>query len=417
MKSFKGKMLQGKYLLQESIGEGNFGAVFKSQQYFLSVPIRRVAVKVSKHTEIDIEKAKEIFAEVFTLAEAMDELTDTEARSHLVHIYDVGILPEESNRMFVVMEYVNGTNLARQFESFDHQIPENLLLKWVRQICCALKGLHMLIPPLIHRDLKPDNILLGIDLNVMVVDFGLSARLLHLGYVPNTVGTVTFMAPETSMGESVPASDIYSIGIMMYQGLTGQLPFSHLIPPLNLPNALRSDWLYEQKSIVRPAPPSSLNNTVTPQLDALVLRCLEFNPSKRFFNAGELLKALDELYNPPPDVPEDVAALNEGRCLKDSGDLNGARSSFEQGLKAASRSKETRFALLRELGENLVALQEYQTAAVRLVDAWKLTENSAILRSRKERFLLLGEIEDAYQKSGNRYNTNKYEKLKSEEMR
>lgn len=419
MKSFEGKTLRGSYLLEKYLGGGNFGAVFKSQQYFLGIPVRRVAVKVGKHTGIDIDKDKDkdIINEAFLLAKAMDEMTDAEARSHLVHVYDVGILPEETNRAFLVTEFVQGTDLAAQLESY-HRVPVGLLLKWVRQICRALQGLHTLVPPTLHRDLKPDNILLGIDRNVRIVDFGLAAKLLHHGYVPGVAGTITYMAPETSYGEgeSVPASDVYSVGLILYEGLTGQLPFAHLIPPLDLPEALHSDWLYKQKRPIRPTPPSSLNNTVTRELDAAVLRCLEFNPSKRFRHAGKLLEALDLASAPPPDPP-DVVAMDEGHHLKTTGSLDGARLSFERGLSAPSSSKETRFALLRELGEVLAMLEEYKAAGAQLVEAWELVRNTAILRTREERAELLEQIEDAYRQVPNPFQANRYKDLKDNERR
>ena len=77
------------------IGEGGFGGVFWSEQQFLGLPVRQVAVKLSKQTGIDTSVARDIFADAFLLAQAMDEMTDVEARSHLVQIYDLGILPEE----------------------------------------------------------------------------------------------------------------------------------------------------------------------------------------------------------------------------------------------------------------------------------------------------------------------------------
>jgi eukaryotic-like serine/threonine-protein kinase len=415
MKSFEGKpILQGKYLLEEYKGGGNFGAIFRSWQKILGVKARRVAVKISKDTGFDIENARETFADVFMLAEAMDEMTDVEARSHLVHIYDAGILPEEGNRMYVVMEYVQGTNLDHEFRSY-RQVPADLLLKWMRQICCTLKGLHTLVPPLIHRDLKPDNILLGSDKNIRVVDFGLAARLIYEGYVPGSIGPIKYMAPETLKGESVPASDVYTLGLLMYEGLTGQLPLGHLIPPRDLPQALYCDWLCKQMSAIVPSKPSTLNNTVKPQLDELVLRCLKFNPSERFHNAGELLKALNSIYDgsPPPD---DERALNEGRKLRSSGDLSGARSSFEKGLDAASSSKEIRFALMHELGQVLIELKEYREAAKWLEEAWKLARNGAVLRKLQERIDLLNEITDAYLLSGNKYKEKCFRDLASREL-
>lgn len=409
MRSFEGKILQEKYFLRNYIGQGNFGAVFKSEQYLLGIPIRRVAVKLSKQAGLNADTVKDILAEVFHLARAMDEMTDSEARQYLVHVFDAGIASEADDRGFFVMEYVQGTTLAEQFESYK-RVPVNLLMKWMKQVCCAMRGLHSLVPPIIHRDLKPDNIRLGIDRNIRVIDFGIAAKLLKFGYVPGVAGTATYMAPETIKGESTPASDVYTMGLIIYEGLTGQLPFKQLIPPSDLPKALQNDWIYEQKSIIRLSPPSALNNNITPELSKLVLRCLEFNTSNRFRDAGELLEALEALdtvkLNPP-----DVIALDEGRHIKSTGDLKGARQSLEYGLDAQSSSKETRYALLRELGEVCMTLRDYKTAAERFVTAWNLVENTAILRTIKERVELLERIVEVYGIIKNTYMVNRYEEI------
>jgi serine/threonine protein kinase len=291
LRSFEGKILRESYLLQKYIGEGVFGAVFKSEQSFLGVPARRVAVKLSKHSGISINTARIIFADAFLLAQIMDQMMDAQARSRLVHVYDMGILPEEDHRAFIVMEYIQGTTLTQQFALF-RRVPAVLLLKWAQQLCHALADLHRLVPPILHRDLKPDNILLGLDHTLHIVDFGLAARLLHQGYTPGVVGTLSYMAPETTQGESVPASDVYSLGVILYEGLTGQHPFAHLFPPPDLPAWSHCDWLYRQKSTNRLTPPSFLNNTVSATLDTIVLRCLEFHVHRRYQNAGDLLRDL-----------------------------------------------------------------------------------------------------------------------------
>ncbi|NUO83232.1 hypothetical protein HUU05_24430, partial [candidate division KSB1 bacterium] len=115
MKSFVGMTIRESYLLRDYISQGNFGAVYKSEQQFLGVPVRRVAVKLSKAAQVDLKTAKDIFADAFLLAEAMDEMDDAQARTNLVHVYDVGLIKELDNRMFVVMEYIQGTDLDRQF--------------------------------------------------------------------------------------------------------------------------------------------------------------------------------------------------------------------------------------------------------------------------------------------------------------
>lgn len=296
MQSLLGKTIHDRYVLHELLGEGNFGAVFKGSQLFLGTPVRTVALKVCKHINMDIPTATTIFAEAFLLARALQEMTDPQARQHLVHLYDMGILPEEDNRGFIVMEYIRGTTLAAQFASFG-RIPATLVVQWILQICRALQGLHELIPPILHRDLKPDNILIGLDHVLRVVDFGLAARLMDCGFTEGVTGALSYMAPETMMGESIPASDVFSIGIMLYEGLTSKHPFAHLISALDPFKPVTREWLYKQMHSYHPPAPSSLNNTVPAALDMVVLRCLEFYPNRRYYNAGALLQALTKIHN------------------------------------------------------------------------------------------------------------------------
>jgi len=405
MRSLEGAVLQGRYVLTKLIGEGSFGAVFKSQQQFIGVPIRRVAVKVSRLTGLEVGTARDLFADAFTLAAAFDELRDAPARNHLVHVYDAGIT-DDDGRGFVVMEYIEGTTLQDQFRSFA-RVPAAQLLKWVRQICVALRGLHALPTPLVHRDLKPDNVLLGVDLSVRVVDFGLAARLIAHGFVPGVAGTVDYMAPETAKGVSYPSSDVYSLGLILYEGLTGQLPFAHLCPPLDLPAALHQDWLYDTKRSVRAVPPSRRSNTSTPALDAIVLRCLAFEPFERYRHAGELLEAIDAMDS--GSLPLSQMALMDGRRLRGEGDLAGARRALKRGLASQPEGKQVRFELLRELAHTLAALGEPLLATDPLVKAWELADDSGLLRTRAERAELLNELARLFAGGGNAYQAERYD--------
>jgi len=103
--------------MQKNIGQGNFGVVYLGEQAFFDEPVRRVAIKVCKHPDITPETARKLFRDAFMLAKVMDKMTDTEARSHLVHVYDMGLAPELGNRGYLVMEYIEGTTLYRQFSS------------------------------------------------------------------------------------------------------------------------------------------------------------------------------------------------------------------------------------------------------------------------------------------------------------
>ncbi|MFD7429144.1 serine/threonine-protein kinase [Streptomyces sp. NPDC059818] len=413
LRSFEGRVINDRYLLTKWIGGGAFGAVFLSEQRILGLPVRRVACKISRDAGMTETDAQEKFADILRLAEAMDGMTDSEARRHLVHVYDGGLAHDAGGRAFLVMEFVQGTTLAAQFETL-RTVPAKLLFNWARQICVALRGLHALDQPLLHRDLKPDNVLLGSDLTVRLIDFGLAARLLESGTVPGVAGTLTYMAPETSQGQSVPASDLYSLGVLMYEGLTGRLPFAHLIPPPGMPDTLHGDWLYQQKRASRGvAPPSRLNNTVTRETDAVVLRCLEFDPARRFRSAAELLDALAAAeagaHRPPPGE----SALEQAREQAADGDPAAACRTLRACLDSASEDlpPAVRLALRNELARLLDAQGDAAGAARQLAEAWQLVRDSTLLRTRKERCALLERAADAYRRAGNVFQTAHFEDL------
>jgi len=391
-----GRIIGEKYRLDQFIHEGNFGAVFKSTQFFLGIPIRSVAIKICKHETLDLVKAREVFSDVFVLARTMEEIQDPIIRNRLVQIFDSGTLPEFKNRIYMVMEYVQGTTLAAQFSSF-RQTPANQLMKWVAQIAETVGELHGLMPPLIHRDLKPNNILLDINNNVKIIDFGLAARLLAEGFVPGTLGPVAYMAPETIRGESVPASDVYSLGILMYEGLTSRHPFAELIPPIDVTPPFHQRWLYSMKEKYRPKPPSFFNNTVSKELDRLILKCLEFRPFDRFYDAKELHRAICELENPGDPV----------------GSISDSVEKLKELLNKKDISVEIRFKTLSQLGTLYEDQGDLIQAADYLEQAWDLTKNRAILRTVSDRVQLLERLEEIYEKSGNRFQMKQYQNLKN----
>jgi len=408
-----GQKIADRYVTGRVLGEGNFGIVCEGQQLFFGEPTRRVAIKICKHKGVSPETIRDVFKDAFLLAETMDSLKSAEARSHLVHVFDLGVAPELDDRGYLVMEYVPGTTLAAQFASFG-KVPASQLLKWMRQTCIALAGLHDLSEPVVHRDLKPDNVLLGVDLGVRLIDFGLSARLMSSGIVPGVAGTTTYMAPETSLGKSTRASDVYSVGLMLYEGLTGTLPFSHLVVPPEIPDIAHSSWLYEKKRNLDIAPPSAVNNTVTPELDTIILRCLKFDPLDRFPHAGTLLKALDD---PTSATTGWEATVREVPEMNASGDLQGAREKLEQSLRKGSHSAEGRFRLLSKLGGVLSESGEHTQAAGVYKEAWELVQNTAILKTRQERSEVLQAIADCYRKAGNMFFAKKYQKRAEDEIK
>lgn len=408
---FQGRTVDGRYRIGEFLGAGAFGGVFRGAHTVLGRKLRTVAVKLSKKAGMTAEDVHDVLSESFLLAEAREALKDFDVRRHLVDVYDAGLATELGDRGFVVTEFVEGTTLAAQFTGY-RRVPPTMLLKWATQICRALGGLHTLDPPLLHRDLKPDNVLLGTDLTVRLVDFGLAAKLLDRGGVPGVAGTLDYMAPETSCGESVPASDVYSLGLLLYEGLTGRHPFAHLVPPADLPDRLYPEWLYDQKRVFPAEPPSRWSHTVDKALDALVLRCLEFVPARRCHDGSELLAELERVAAPPTGAE---AALDEAGRYGVEGDRRSAARVLEAALRSPSLSKPEEFRLLRELGEVLLSEGDHAEAARRFVLAWELTRNSTLLRTRAERAALLAQAAGAYEQAGNEFQAHRYRDLSAKE--
>jgi serine/threonine protein kinase len=413
MRMFEGCTVAGAYLLREHLGSGGFGGVFRSDQYVLGVPLRRVALKLSRKTDMSEERTREALADAFLLAEAMDSITDQQSRMHLVHIYDAGIAKELDDRWFLTMEFVSGTTLEDRFASFG-KVPAGQLTRWVTQVCLALRGLHRLARPLLHRDLKPSNVLLGTDQVVRLVDFGLAAEMVQLGHIPGTVGVLDHMSPETATGKSSPASDIYSLGVLAYEGLTGELPFRRLVPPADVPDAIHGEWLSEQKKLYRVGPPSTLNNSVSAQLDEIILTCLAHDPNQRFADAGELYDALHEL-GTDTTSPAD-RAREECRERSAAGDAAGALRAVENALAQGQLTRDERFWLSRDKGEVLDQLGDPAAAAKAFVDAWRLTENTALLRTSTERVELLERVVASFLAAGNSFQAGRYTRRRDAEL-
>lgn len=389
LRALRGRVIGDTYLLRDRIGEGGFGAVFAAEQRMLGVRVRKVAVKLSRRDGMSEETAREQFADALVLAGAMDEMIDAEALRHLVPVYDAGVADDLDGRAYLAMELVNGRSLEAEFRAYPRGLPAPLLLRWAREICVALRGIHTLVPPLVHRDLKPSNVLLSRPgSTVRLVDFGLAGRLIDRGYVPGVAGTHTYMAPETLRGQSVPASDLYTVGLLLYEGLTRRHPFGHLVPPAGMPAELHRDWLYDARRDCLAEPPSAHNNAVTPAVDALVLRCLETAPGRRFRTAAELLEALDEVSRAPGPVPVPTAA-----------------------------SPAERFARLMERADRLTASKEYGPAARTLHEACGMIEHHpTLLPSRRERADLAGQVADAYARDGNEFQAARFRRERDREL-
>jgi serine/threonine protein kinase len=287
-----GQTLQGKYRLVEAVSGGCYGVVFRAEQYFCNRHVRPVAVKITRQTGLTEENAPHFFSDALVLARLLAS-GDHEGRRHLVQIFDMGLLPEHDNRAFMVMEYVDGQPLLAHLQAAGHfSVAAGLRL--LEQACRALALVHS--QGAVHRDIIPSNILVDRRGVVRLVDFGLAAFADNrLGFVPGVDGLVfSYTAPETLMGRSTPASDVYSLGLVMYELFTGGGP--HLRVPWKTEGDGRGDENLNLKMGLRFDRPSMHQNEIRNDyrwLDGLILRCLEPDPTRRFADARQLLAAVE----------------------------------------------------------------------------------------------------------------------------
>ncbi|MFI1729081.1 protein kinase [Streptomyces acidicola] len=289
----------GRYQLRDLLGEGGMASVHLAYD---SVLDRQVAIK-TLHTELGREQA---FRERFRReAQAVAKLTHT----NIVSVFDTGedVLFADGSAPgsggptpYIVMEYVEGRPLGSVLDADVQQygaMPADKALKITADVLAALEISHEM--GLVHRDIKPGNVMMTKRGVVKVMDFGI-ARAMQSGVTSMTqtgmvVGTPQYLSPEQALGRGVDArSDLYSVGIMLFQLSTGRLPFE-----ADSPLAIAYAHVQEE-----PVAPSSINRSLPPAVDALVARALKKNPNERFPSAeamrDECLRVAASLQAAPP---------------------------------------------------------------------------------------------------------------------
>ncbi|MET9571509.1 protein kinase [Streptomyces virginiae] len=278
-----GSLAGGRYQLRDLLGAGGMASVYLAYDSALD---RQVAIK-TLHSDLGREQS---FRERFRReAQAVAKLSHT----NIVSVFDTGegevtfgggrsgdgaVMP------YIVMEYVEGKPLGSVLEADIRQygaMPADKALKVTADVLAALETSHEM--GLVHRDIKPGNVMVNKRGVVKVMDFGI-ARAMQSGVTSMTqtgmvVGTPQYLSPEQALGRGVDArSDLYSVGIMLFQLLTGRIPFD-----ADSPLAIAYAHVQEE-----PVAPSSINRSVTPAMDALVARALKKNPNERFPTAAAM---------------------------------------------------------------------------------------------------------------------------------
>jgi eukaryotic-like serine/threonine-protein kinase len=254
------------YRIIEKLGEGGMGVVYKAQDTNLD---RFVALKfLPPHVAASTDDKARFLQE----AKAVASL----AHPNICTIYSV---EEEGGKAFIVMEFVDGKTL----KDMDQNIPLKQAVEIGTQVADGLAAAHE--KGIIHRDIKPDNIMIRKDGRVQIMDFGLAklrgvSRLTKEG---TTVGTAGYMSPEQVQGHEVDhRTDIFSLGVVLYEMFAGESPFK---------GVHETAIIYEIVN-VDPAPLSAIKPDTDPQLDAIVLECLEKEPAERYQSVAEVAKEL-----------------------------------------------------------------------------------------------------------------------------
>ncbi|MFB3739284.1 MAG: Stk1 family PASTA domain-containing Ser/Thr kinase, partial [Candidatus Velamenicoccus archaeovorus] len=282
-------LLAGRYRVEEELGRGGMAKVFKGTDQVLGRP---VAIKVlSPHFAEDLNFVARFRRE----AQAAARLN----HPNLVGVYDTG---SDDGVHYIVMEYVDAKTLADYLAGGGRIMPDRAI-ELAEAVCRALSVAHT--HGVIHRDVKPANIMVTPRGEVKVTDFGI-ARMTEGGdtvaQTAAVLGTASYLSPEQARGEPVdPRTDIYSLGVVLYEMVTGQPPFSG-----DTPVAVASKHVLEQ-----PKPPSKLNADVPPALDAVIMKALAKNRANRYQTAEEMRQDLERVrlgqpVGATPLLPEEV---------------------------------------------------------------------------------------------------------------
>src|SRR5919204_894049 len=280
-------VISGRYQLGDRLGSGGMSTVYKATDRVLE---RTVAVKIlAEHLSDDEKFVARFRREALAVAKLI--------HPNIVQVYDTGV---DDGRHYIVMEYVEGRSGAQLLQSRGRLDAETAVEIGV-QACAGLEYAHR--QGIIHRDVKPGNLMViggpaahhnaaatahdpptG-EMTVKLTDFGIAraAEQTRLTQVGSVVGTAAYLAPEQARGEeATPASDVYALGVVIYQLLTGRLPYDG--------SSLAE--LAIRRENERPLPPSSYDDSVPETLSTAVLRSLEGDPALRYTTARELANAL-----------------------------------------------------------------------------------------------------------------------------
>lgn len=271
-----GQILHNRYRIEKLLGQGGMGAVYRARDINLDIP---VAIKENLDASTNAQKQFEREARILARL----------SHPHLPRVTDHFFISGQGQ--YLVMDYVEGEDLGAMLQRLG-ALPEPQVLTWIMQICDALAYLHSQPAPIIHRDIKPNNIKIRTDGKAMLVDFGIAK--VYDPQLATTMGakavTPGYSPPEQyGMGHTDARSDVYALGATLYHLLTGQ------VPPESVQRLVGQGQM---------PPPRQMNQQISPLVEQVILRAIEVTTERRFQTVEELRTALTQPMGKDTHRPE-----------------------------------------------------------------------------------------------------------------
>ena len=283
-----GAVLGGRYEILKMLGEGGMGAVYKAKDLEVD---RVVALKVIRPEYANRPEILARFKQELVLARQI-------THRNVIRIFDLGLA---DGIRFITMEYVNGQDLHSLLKSGE-PLPLERKVKIAREICKALEAAHE--QNVVHRDLKPQNIMVEENGRVLVMDFGIARSMEDTGltHTGALIGTPAFMSPEQAKGEKLDTrSDLFSFGVIFYEMLTGKAPYE----------SETAVGLLLKRVQERPRAPMELDQNVPEALSDIVLKCLVVDRDQRYQTAAEIIRDLEGWLGDPATFRTEVGLLTQ----------------------------------------------------------------------------------------------------------